>query len=72
MRLNRVSKNQIHKDLPAASGSRRAFPAWIDAGSGPAFVAIVTPRVRDGLVLRLVTQAKSGHGRNASDASRTR
>jgi len=69
MRLNRVSKIQIPK-TPAAP--RRAFPAWIDAGPGPAFAAIVTPRVRDALVLRLVASAKPGHGRHASDAPRAR
>ncbi len=43
---------------------RRAQPAWIDAAeSGVAFSAasgIVTPRVRDGLVLRLVAKRSSG------------
>ena len=39
---------------------RRTFPAWIDASErGVAFPATaVMPRVRDGLVLRLVGRAK--------------
>lgn len=39
---------------------RRAFPAWIDASEcAVAFNAkAVTPRVRDGLVLRMIGRAK--------------
>ena len=53
---------------------RRTFPAWIDAGErGVAFSATaVMPRVRDGLVLRMVGRAKpaslskkSAHGPGA-------
>jgi|HubBroStandDraft_5_1064220.scaffolds.fasta_scaffold1507937_1 hypothetical protein len=73
MRLNRDSKLQQPKGLPAdGAAPRRVFPAWIDAGAGTSFAALVTPRVRDGLILRLVAQAKPGHGRSASDASRAR
>jgi hypothetical protein len=73
MRLNRDPKHQPAKSpLAAAAASRRIFPAWIDAGTGPAFVAIVTPRVRDGLILRLVAQAKPGAARNAPDVPRAR
>ena len=36
---------------------RPAFPAWIDSDSGLAFHATVgTPRVRDSLILRLVSK----------------
>jgi hypothetical protein len=43
-----------------AAALRPAFPAWIDADQGLAFSAtVVTPRVRDGLVLRLVEGRKS-------------
>ncbi len=43
-----------------APASRRSFPAWIDADDqAVAFPATaVTSRVRDGLVLRVVTRAK--------------
>ena len=44
-----------------AAPVRRTFPAWIDASErGVAFNAkAVTPRVRDGLVLRMVGRRKS-------------
>ncbi len=54
--------------------SRRAFPAWIDASErAVSFNATaVMPRVRDGLVLRMVgrskaasTSKKSAHGPGA-------
>ena len=47
--------------LSASAASRRPFPAWIVADeSGVAFTAraAVTPRVRDGLVLRHVALKK--------------
>jgi hypothetical protein len=73
MRLNRVSKLQPPKSpLAPAAAPRRAFPAWIDSSAGSSFAALVTPRVRDGLILRLVAQAKTGAGRTASDACRAR
>lgn len=53
---------------------RRVFPAWIDAterGVAPA-PAVVMPRVRDGLVLRVVGQKKSAHVRNLSHGSGAR
>jgi hypothetical protein len=66
----------IRKSAAAAAGaSRRSFPAWIDAGDrGVSFSAIksVTPRVRDALVLRVVSKGrrsssdrKSSHGAGA-------
>lgn len=48
--------------LSASAASRRPFPAWIVADeSGIAFPAraAVTPRVRDGLVLRTVQKQKA-------------
>jgi len=56
------------RQVAAAFTLRPAYPAWIDADSGLAFSAtVVTPRVRDSLVLRLV--AKKPHPlRNASYA----
>ena len=53
-----------------AAPARRAFPPWIDAGErGVALAATgVTPRVRDGLVLRMVGQkSKTAVARNSSD-----
>lgn len=38
---------------------RPAFPSWIDAENGVAFSAVVSPRVRDCLVLRLVDRKKT-------------
>lgn len=53
----------------STAAARRPFPAWIDAGSGVAFsAALVSPRVRDGLVLRTVALKKSAGLRNPSDA----
>ena len=46
--------------LSATAASRRSFPAWIDADdTSVAFTArTVSPRVRDGLVLRIVRKSK--------------
>ena len=52
--------------LSASAASRRPFPAWIAADeSGVAFSAKVevTPRVRDGLVLRTVPKKLSSPAR---------
>lgn len=56
--------------LSASAASRRGFPAWIDAGErGVAFSArAVMPRVRDGLVLRIVRKKKSDRPGSLSDA----
>ena len=45
---------------PIGPVARRTFPAWIDANErGVAFsAAAVMPRVRDGLVLRMVGRTK--------------
>jgi hypothetical protein len=72
MRANRESKLPAPKDPAPAAAPRRAFPAWIDANAGASFAALVTPRVRDGLILRLVAPVKPGHGRSAPDAPRAR
>jgi hypothetical protein len=57
--------------MSAAALSRRPFPAWIAADEGGvAFPArsAVTPRVRDGLVLRAVSRKKHFPSRASSDA----
>lgn len=57
------------RKVAAALVLRPAFPAWIDAESGLAFPAtVVTPRVRDCLVLRLVDRKKSHSLRSPSYA----
>ncbi len=56
--------------LTASAASRRPFPAWIVADeNGVAFPAraAVTPRVRDGLVLRTVARKKSTNSKGTSD-----
>ena len=54
----------------ATAAARRPFPAWIDAGEhGVAFsAATVSPRIRDGLVLRTVAKTKSARPGNPPDA----
>jgi hypothetical protein len=50
------------RKVAAALLDRRSFPAWIDAGTGVPFTvshAVVTPRVRDSLILRLVAKRPS-------------
>ena len=56
--------------VAVVASARRTFPVWIDASErGVAFPATgVTPRVRDGLVLRMVGQkTKTVVARNSSD-----
>jgi hypothetical protein len=52
--------------------AQRMPAAWIDSGEGISFSALVTPRVRDGLVLRPVEITGSGRGRSHPDAHRCR
>jgi len=76
--MRRVVKTKIaaarvlpRKTRVTAAQARRAFPAWIDAAerSVPFNATGVMPRVRDGLVLRLVAQKKKiGPSRRSSDA----
>lgn len=76
--MRRIVKTKIaaarvlpRKAKVTAAQARRAFPAWIDASErSVAFSATgVMPRVRDGLVLRLVAQKKKiGTSRRSSDA----
>lgn len=57
------------RKVAAALALRPSFPAWIDAEQGIAFPAtVVTPRVRDCLVLRLVEGRKAHPLRHASYA----
>ena len=77
--MRRIAKTKIAtvRVLPrraaaaATVWSRRDYPAWIDASDrGVSFSATcATPRVRDGLVLRLVAQKrKIGSSRRTPDA----
>jgi hypothetical protein len=54
----------------SSAGLRRVFPAWIDASDhGLPFSAVtVTPRVRDGLVLRQVAKGKPGGAKGSTHA----
>jgi len=61
-----------HGPAGAGPAQQGGFHGWAGASHGRAHPTAVTPRVRDALVLRLVAQPKSGHGRHASDASRAR
>ena len=57
-----ISRTLLRKAaLTASAAARRSFPAWIAADEGGvAFSAtVVTPRVRDALVLRTVGRKKS-------------
>lgn len=51
--------------------AERQFPAWVDAAEGGVAypLAVVMPRVRDSLVLRLVAKRKP---RSHSDVARVR
>jgi hypothetical protein len=72
----KVAANRIPLRKSVTSGSaasRRGFPAWIDAGEPTvAFSAArsATPRVRDGLVLRRVSQKKASERRVPNAGSR--
>jgi hypothetical protein len=61
--------------MTASAASRRGFPAWIADDEGavafPAKTA-VTPRVRDGLVLRIVSKKKVSGAKGSSHANSTR
>jgi hypothetical protein len=56
--------------VSASAAARRVFPAWIDAGESSVSAPghLVLPRVRDALVLRVVSRRKGakakggGHG----------
>jgi hypothetical protein len=65
-KISASSRVRLRKFASALIG-QRAFPAWIDAGTGVPFSAstIVSNRVRDSLVLRLVAKR---HYRELSDA----
>lgn len=60
--------------LTASAAARRGFPAWIDSderiASFPA--TVVTPRVRDGLVLRTVSKAKPRKAKGLTDGASSR
>ena len=58
----------------ASAAARRSFPAWIDAsGHGVALPAgLVLPRVRDALVLRVVSRGKGAKARGGGHAGSSR
>jgi hypothetical protein len=69
MHYSKISPSRVPlRKVAAALLDHRSFPAWIDAGTGIPFSAtspVVTSRVRDSLILRLVAKR---HTRNPSDA----
>ncbi|MEO7414153.1 MAG: hypothetical protein ABIZ81_12435 [Opitutaceae bacterium] len=72
MRHSKLSASRTRlRKFATALVSQRAYPAWIDAGSGVPFSAstLVTNRVRDSLVLRLVAKR---HHRDLADAQGAR
>jgi hypothetical protein len=74
-RGNKVKVSAARLPLRKAAATRREFPAWIDAGErGVSFDAtrVVMPRVRDGLVLRVVSKGKRPVPRKASHDSGAR
>jgi hypothetical protein len=59
----------LRKSAAVPSAARREFPAWVDAGErGVSFAAAkaVMPRVRDALVLRVVSKRKRPVERSGS------
>lgn len=60
--------------ISATPAGRRSFPAWIDANERIVTfsAAAVTSRVRDGLVLRVVSKKKTAQPKKASDGHRAR
>ncbi len=67
---NQARASGVHESLrKVATALPRVFPVWIDAEQGVSFSAsLVHPRVRDSLILRLVTPAKPHSPRHASYA----
>lgn len=68
MHYSKISPSRVPlRKVAAALLDGRSYPAWIDAGTGVPFSAtsvVVTARVRDSLVLRVVAKR---HSRNPSD-----
>jgi hypothetical protein len=69
MHYSKISPSRVPlRKVAAAILDGRSYPAWIDAGTGVPFSAanavVVTARVRDSLVLRVVAKR---HSRNPSD-----
>lgn len=58
MHYSKISPSRTPlRKFAAALLNPHAYPAWIDSGTGVPFsTAIVSPRVRDSLVLRLVAK----------------
>ena len=68
MHYSKISSRVRLRKFASALIAQRAYPAWIDAGTGVPFSAsaVVSNRVRDSLVLRLVAKR---HYRDIPDAS---
>lgn len=68
-----VARFPLRKAAASTAAPRRAFPAWIDANDAGAVPNLtVTPRVRDGLILRVVPKGKPVSSKGASHGSGAR
>lgn len=67
-------RKAVSLEVPLSVAPRRAFPAWIDSAEGGLAVSAtpVTPRVRDGLVLRVVSHKKPVAARSLSHGAGAR
>lgn len=66
-------RKAVSLTVPLSVAPRRAFPAWIDSAEGGLAEATpVTPRVRDGLVLRVVSHKKPVAARSPSHGAGAR
>jgi len=59
----RLIKKAAKIAAAARSAATRTFPAWIDASEYGVAASTVMPRVRDGLVLRLVAGRRQARDR---------
>ena len=58
--IGRISATKTLLQKAASIAASRTFPAWIDSAESGAGHRTVMPRVRDGLVLRLVAGRRQG------------
>jgi hypothetical protein len=59
--------------MTASAASRRPFPAWLEGDDDVvAFPAKATPRIRAGLVLRVVSKNKLSSAKGSRHGDRTR
>lgn len=70
--MRRVAQKSVLRlqSREVRSRSAEAFPAWVDNEDAvaPLTAGLVTPRVRDGLVLRMVAKGRGAKKRRAGNA----